>query len=144
MSLNEESSFIRHESDCPAGFESVDGTAEFKGDDVTPVVGAAGASIARAEATGAAVTRTKRPARTIAPTIRKLSALRAVVFDIRLLSPTKASRDSFERINKFPKLTRPPRRPALSSIASPAWGQSALDPRAISSRCDYYLMIIIW
>src|SRR6266581_8310389 len=102
MSLNEESSFIRHESGCAAGFESVDGFAEFKGDDVTPVVGAAGESIARAEATGAAVTRTKRPARTIAPTIRKLSALRAVVFDIRLPLPTKACRDSFERINKFP------------------------------------------
>src|SRR3989442_524280 len=129
MSLNEESSFIRHESGCAAGFESVDGIAEFKGDDVTPVVGAAGASIARAEATGAAVTRTKRPARTIAPTIRKLSALRAVVFDIRLLSPTKASRDSFEHINKFPRLARPPRRLSGSSMASPAWGECALDIR---------------
>src|SRR5207249_12107677 len=87
MSLNEESSFIRHESCCAAGFESVDGFAEFKGDDVTPVVGAAGDSIARAEATGAAVTRTRTPARTIAPTIRKLSALRVVVFDIRFPLP---------------------------------------------------------
>src|SRR5207249_9968981 len=112
MSLNEESSFIRHESCCASGFESVDGFAEFKGDDVTPVVGAAGDSIARAEATGAAVTRTRMPARTIAPTIRKLSALRAVVFDIRLPLPnTEARRDSFERINKFPRLPRRSARP---------------------------------
>src|SRR5437867_1307710 len=100
MSLNEESSFIRHESGCVAGFESVDGFAEFKGVDVTPVVGAAAESIARAEATGAAVTRTKRPARTIAPTIRKLSALRAVVFDIRFPLPDTESVRGFARAYK--------------------------------------------
>jgi len=82
------------------GTVSVEGFAEFKGDDVTPVVGAAGDSIARAEATGAAVTRPRRPVKTITPTIRKLSALRAVVFDIRLPLPNTEGLRGFVRAYK--------------------------------------------
>src|SRR5437773_12427829 len=102
-SFSPESSLVFQTSRDSAETAAVDGFSAIRGD-VTPVVGAAGDSIARAEATGAAVTSTKNPARTIAPTIRKLSALRAVVFDILLPLPnTEARRDSFERINKFPR-----------------------------------------
>src|SRR5207247_4638043 len=82
-SFSPESSLVFQTSSDSAEIAAVEGFSAIRGDPVTPVVGVAGDSIARAEATGAAVTSTKRPARTIAPTIRKLSALRAVVFDIR-------------------------------------------------------------
>src|SRR5437667_10271778 len=99
-SLSPESSLVFQTSRDSAETAAVEGFSAIRGDPVTPVVGAAGDSIARAEATGAAVTSTKRPARTIAPTIRKLSALRAVVFDIRFPLPNTESMRGIVRAYK--------------------------------------------
>src|SRR2546425_5983240 len=99
-SFNPESIFVFQRSLDSAETADVDGFSSIRGDDVTPVVGATGDAITRAEATGAAVTRTRTPARTIAPTIRKLSALRAVVFDIRLPLPNTGGLWGFLRAYK--------------------------------------------
>src|SRR5438876_11123917 len=111
-SFSPESSLVFQTSRDSAETAAVDGFSAIRGH-VTPVVGAAGDSIARAEATGAAVTSTKNPARTIAPTIRKLSALRAVVFDIRFPLPDTESVRGFARAYKsIPQITEPDR-PAI-------------------------------
>src|SRR6266571_4387591 len=91
-SLNDGSSFSFHESRDSAGTVSVDGPIAFACDSETPVADVSDDPLMPAEATGAAVTSTRRPPRTIAPTINKLSALRAMLFDIRLPLPQHEKR----------------------------------------------------
>src|SRR2546428_13961723 len=91
-SFNPESNFVFQTSRDSAETADVNGFSAIRGDDVTPVVGAAGDAITRAQAKGAALTRKRTPARTIAPTIRKLSPPRAGGFDTPLPPPNTDGR----------------------------------------------------
>ena len=86
---------------------------------MTPVVGADGDWLMRAAAFGAAVTNTRKPAKTIVPTISRLSALRDVVYDIRVPLPTetKTVRGFVRAYKSFIPITgfRCPRKPSFLS-----------------------------
>src|SRR5712691_5369042 len=88
-SFSPESSLVFQMSRDPAETAAVEGVSAIRGDPVTPVVGADGDWLMRAAAFGAADTNTRKPAKTIVPTISRLSALRDVVYDIRVPLPTE-------------------------------------------------------
>src|SRR5467141_3512399 len=88
-SFSPESSLVFQMSRDPAETAAVEGFSAIRGNPVTPVAGVDGDWLMRAAAFGAAVTNTRKPAKTIVPTISRLSALRDVVYDIRVPLPTE-------------------------------------------------------